>query len=89
MVILSEGEKKIGVLVDRMLGRQEVLIKNLGTMIKKVPFVMGCTILSDSRLVLILNVWEMVNARSGKAVLETSGEIEQMHSTLRDALCGA
>ena len=29
----------------------------------KAPYVMGCTILSDSRLVLILNAWEIVNAR--------------------------
>ncbi|MEE8302066.1 MAG: response regulator, partial [Candidatus Tectomicrobia bacterium] len=44
--------------------------------IKKVPFVMGCTILSDSRLVLILNVWEMVNARAGKPLLQSFGETE-------------
>jgi two-component system chemotaxis sensor kinase CheA len=66
LVVLSEGEKKVGVLVDAVLGRQEVLIKSLGRLIKKAPFVMGCTILSDSRLVLILNAWEIVNARSRK-----------------------
>jgi two-component system chemotaxis sensor kinase CheA len=66
LVILSEGDKKVGVLVDEVLGRQEVLIKNLGRLIKKAPFVMGCTILSDSRLVLILNAWEIVNARVRK-----------------------
>jgi two-component system chemotaxis sensor kinase CheA len=66
LVILSEGEKKVGVLVDAVLGRQEVLIKNLGRLIKKAPYVMGCTILSDSRLVLILNAWEIVNARVRK-----------------------
>ena len=57
-----EGERKVGVLVDAVLGRQEVLIKSLGSLIKKAPFVMGCTILSDSRLVLILNAWEIVHA---------------------------
>src|SRR5262249_17688335 len=66
LVILEEGEKKVGVLVDAVLGRQEVLIKNLGRLIKRAPFVMGCTILSDSRLVLILNAWEIVNARVRK-----------------------
>jgi two-component system chemotaxis sensor kinase CheA len=66
LVILSEGEKRVGVLVDAVLGRQEVLIKSLGRLIKKAPFVMGCTILSDSRLVLILNAWEIVNARVRK-----------------------
>ena len=63
MVILAEGERRVGVLVDSVLGRQEVLIKNLGRLLKSAPFVMGCTILSDSRLVLILNALEIVNAQ--------------------------
>ena len=67
LVILAEGEKRIGVLVDAVLGRQEVLIKSLGRLLKKAPFVMGCTILSDSRLVLILNAWEIVNAQVAHA----------------------
>jgi two-component system chemotaxis sensor kinase CheA len=87
LVILSEGEKKVGVLVDAVLGRQEVLIKNLGSLIKRAPFVMGCTILSDSRLVLILNAWEIVNARSRKPLpavpppLRSQGE-RKRHSVL-------
>ncbi len=68
LVILAEGERRVGVLVDAVLGRQEVLIKSLGRLLKKVPFVMGCTILSDSRLVLILNAWEIVNTQIRKPV---------------------
>ena len=64
LVILAEGEKRVGVMVDAILGRQEVLIKNLGSVVKRVPYVMGCTILSDSRLVLILNTWEILTAQT-------------------------
>lgn len=67
LVIVSAADKRIAVVVDSVLGRQEVLIRNLGKRIKKVPFVMGCTILSDSRLVLILNSWEIVNVRNQKS----------------------
>jgi two-component system chemotaxis sensor kinase CheA len=63
LVILADGDRKVAVLVDAVLGRQEVLIRNLGSLIKKAPFVMGCTILSDSRLVLILNAWDIVHSR--------------------------
>ncbi len=79
LVVLIEGEKKVGVLVDAVLGRQEVLIKNLGSLIKQAPFVMGCTILSDSQLVLILNAWEIVNARSWKpfTVAQSAGTQDQ------------
>ena len=72
LVILSEGNKKIGILVDRICGRQEVLIKNLGRLVKKAPFVMGCTILSNSNLVLILNAWDIVNAKTVKPQLNRS-----------------
>jgi two-component system chemotaxis sensor kinase CheA len=75
LVILSEGDKRVGVLVDAVLGRQEVLIKNLGRLIKKAPYVMGCTILSDSRLVLILNAWEIVNARARNAAAIPPAEL--------------
>jgi|ETNmetMinimDraft_13_1059891.scaffolds.fasta_scaffold02215_2 chemotaxis protein histidine kinase CheA/ActR/RegA family two-component response regulator len=73
MVILAEGEERIGVLVDAILGQEEVLIKNLGSMVKRVPYVMGCTILSDSRLVLILNTSEILAAQN-KALPEPSIE---------------
>jgi two-component system chemotaxis sensor kinase CheA len=64
LVVLSEGDREVGVLVDAIAGRQEVLIKSLGRVIKKLRFAMGCTILSDSRLVLILNPREIVAASS-------------------------
>jgi two-component system chemotaxis sensor kinase CheA len=80
LVILAEGEKKMGVLVDRVLDRQEVLIKNLGGLIKKVPFVMGCTILSDGRLVLILNAWEILNTRVERPLLTALDKPDQQRS---------
>ena len=64
IVILSDDGKKKCVKVDSVLGRQEVIIKNLGDFIKHAPSVMGCTILSDNQLILILNSWEIVNAKS-------------------------
>ena len=70
LVILAEGEKRVGVLVDSILGRQEVLIKNLGSVLETVPYVMGCTILSDSRLVLILNTSEILGTHT-KVLSET------------------
>ncbi len=60
MVILSENNKTLGVVVSEIMGRQEILIKNLGKLLKKVPYIMGCTILKDSKLVLILDPREIV-----------------------------
>ena len=63
IVILSDDDKKKCIMVDSVLGKQDVMIKNLGDYIYQIPYIMGCTILSDSRLVLILNTWELVNHR--------------------------
>lgn len=60
MVILQENNKMLGIVVSEILGRQEILIKNLGKLLKKVPYIMGCTILKDSKLVLILDPREIV-----------------------------
>lgn len=80
LVVLTDGERQKGILVDSVPGRQEVLIKNLGDVIKNVPFIMGCTILSDSRLVLILNAWEIVNLKDTKRLSLADGNRQQQQA---------
>lgn len=77
MVVLKENNKLIGILVDSVLGRQEILIKNLGRFLTRAPFVMGCTILRDSRLVLILDPRQIADGvnqveKFNKEILTTS-----------------
>jgi CheY-like chemotaxis protein len=74
MVVLNENKRLTGILVDSVLGRQEILIKNLGRFLKKAPFVMGCTILRDSRLVLILDPRQIVETvkQAGGMKLESA-----------------
>jgi two-component system, chemotaxis family, sensor kinase CheA len=62
LLILAEGTRKIGLIVDALHGRQEIVIKNMGNILKKVPFIMGCAILSDRKLVLVLNPRDVVDA---------------------------
>ena len=64
LLILNDGERKIGVVVDEVMGQQNVLLKQLGNLIEVAPFVIGCTILSNSKLVLILNVLELTQLRT-------------------------
>lgn len=64
IIVLTDGDRHLGVIVDEIKGRQEVLIKQFGSLLSKINYVMGCTILSDSSLVLILNVWELISEGS-------------------------
>ena len=61
LLILCEGNRKVGLIIDKIYGRQEIVIKNMGNLLKKVPFIMGCTILSDSKLVLVLNPKDVID----------------------------
>lgn len=75
VVIINDGERELGLLVDRLLGRHDVLIKQFGSLLRNLPYLMGCTILSDSRLVSVLNVIEVV--RHGKTSGAETGMPEQ------------
>lgn len=54
ILIISLGEKKIGVLVDRLKGQQELVIKAVDDWYMKSGLVTGASILGDGRVVLIL-----------------------------------
>ena len=75
VVVISDGEREIGLMVDKLMGRHDVLIKQFGRLVSKLPFLMGCTILSDSRLVSVLNVWEIL--RSGARSIAKPSAIDQ------------
>jgi two-component system chemotaxis sensor kinase CheA len=57
VVILGRGEKRVGLVVDRLKGQQEVVIKALDAAVSGQAFaVAGATIMGDGRVVLILDV---------------------------------
>ncbi len=56
VVVVEVGPKKAGVVVDRLLGQQEVVIKPLTGILKKVKDVSGATILGAGEVALIVDV---------------------------------
>ncbi len=69
IVVVTDGTRYLGILVDTILGQQDVLIKQTGTLANDIDLVMGCTILSDSRLVLVLNVWELITQKETHTIV--------------------
>ncbi|RKO66879.1 chemotaxis protein CheA [Desulfofundulus salinus] len=55
VVILGSGDKKVGVVVDRLIGEQEIVIKSLGGYLGQVPGLSGATILGDGKVALIVD----------------------------------
>lgn len=60
VVVLGIGEKKFGVIVDKLLGELEIVIKSLGDYLGKVPCISGATILGDGQVALIIDVRSLV-----------------------------
>lgn len=61
VVIINKGEKQAGLVVDRLIGQQEIVIKSLGKYINNNSKIIGgATILGDGEVALILDVNTLV-----------------------------
>jgi two-component system chemotaxis sensor kinase CheA len=62
IVVLAAGEKRIGFVVEEVLGEQEVLVKTLGKQLARVRNLAGTTSLGSGREALILNVPDLLKS---------------------------
>ncbi|MBH1942010.1 chemotaxis protein CheA [Mobilitalea sibirica] len=60
VVIVKKGEKLAGMVVDELIGQQEIVIKSIGKYIKNHKIVSGATILGNGEVALILDVNSLV-----------------------------
>jgi two-component system chemotaxis sensor kinase CheA len=56
VVIASVGERRLGFVVDRLIGQEDIVIKALGNSLKGVRGIAGATELGDQRVGLVLDV---------------------------------
>lgn len=55
VVIVKKGDRMAGLVVDELMGQQEIVIKSLGKYISKCKIISGATILGDGEVALILD----------------------------------
>lgn len=55
VVIVKKGDKQAGLVVDELIGQQEIVIKSLGKYISKCKIISGATVLGDGEVALILD----------------------------------
>jgi len=60
MVVIEAEGSRVVLLVDELLGQQQVVVKNLESNYRKVPNVSGATILGDGKVALILDTGALV-----------------------------
>lgn len=71
VVVVGIGEHRVGVIVDRLLREQEIVIKSLGNYLGRVPGVSGATILGDGEVALIIDVRALVREAAREIIEET------------------
>jgi CheY-like chemotaxis protein len=55
IIVINDGVNRGGLLVDKLMGREEIVVKNLGNHLRRVRYFSGCTILGDGYVTLILD----------------------------------
>lgn len=60
VVIIALAEQKIGVIVDYLIGQEEVVIKSLGYYLKSTRGIAGATVRGDGKITLIVDVAAMM-----------------------------
>lgn len=66
IVILGIAEKRFGLVVDELIGNQEIVVKNFGSYIGKLDIFSGATILGDGNVACILDVAGIVKTTAFK-----------------------
>ena len=60
VVVVGVAEKRLGLVVSRLLGQQEVAIKSLGKYLGNVAGIAGSTIMGDGRVALIVDPSKLI-----------------------------
>lgn len=61
VVIIGNAEKQYGLVVDTLIGEQEVVIKTLGKFLGEIKGISGAAILGDGRVALIIDISGMIS----------------------------
>jgi chemotaxis protein histidine kinase CheA len=80
VVVLSDGQRTLGVSVDEFVGRQELFTKDIHPRLAALPGVGGASILGDGRVVLILDgaaIYRLAENIGNHAQLPPTSQLQQ------------
>jgi chemosensory pili system protein ChpA (sensor histidine kinase/response regulator) len=66
MVVANAGNRQIGLVVEEVIGKDEIVIKNLGEYLRRVKLFPGTTIAPDGSLILLIDLNRMVATEPGE-----------------------
>lgn len=60
VVIVHMGDRRAGIIVDTLIGQQEIVIKSLGNLLAGIKVIAGATILGNGQVALILDIGSLM-----------------------------
>lgn len=60
VVIVHIGDQRAGVIVDNLIGQQEIVIKSLGKLLAGIKVIAGATILGNGQVALIIDIGSLI-----------------------------
>lgn len=73
VVVIHDNDRRLGLVVDRLLERQEIVIKPLGAYLGDLKGISGATIMGDGSVILILDPHEIYILATSKAPSLSAG----------------
>ncbi|EAI7499303.1 hybrid sensor histidine kinase/response regulator [Campylobacter coli] len=61
VVVIGVAESKLGIIVDTLVGQEEIVIKSMGDYLQNIQGIAGATIRGDGRVTLIIDVGAMMD----------------------------
>jgi two-component system chemotaxis sensor kinase CheA len=79
IVVVASGENRIAFRVDEVIDEQQVLVKSLGKLLKRVKNISGITVLGSGRVVPVLNVKDLIrSAQKSSGSIKVASSAEQV-----------
>ena len=79
VVVLGLGAQKLGLIVDSLVGQEEIVIKSMGDYLKGIEGIAGATIRGDGGVTLIVDVVALMHMAKGvKASVSAQSEVAQI-----------
>jgi len=73
VVVIEEDTARVGLLIDELVGRQQIVIKSLGDALRNVPGISGGAIMPSGSVGLVLDVAGLVRLAGGQEPHEPDG----------------
>lgn len=75
VMVVDSGGEKVGILVDQLIDKQEIVIKSMGEKMQRLPGISGGAILGDGTVGLILDMYGLRQVRDAHNQQKQNGEM--------------